>query len=110
MKHVGNDVDIETERDMNMYYVIMSHNFDAETCIWEFDEYQVAVAFLHWEWERYYNEEIACESRLNENECFHDWDYAKVEWSDGDYTEFTLVEGLDDVPSEFEEEWERYAP
>ncbi len=83
------------------YYVIMSHNFDAETCNYKVDDYDTAVALLHYLWEEYYNEEIKAESYLNENACYHEDDYGKVEWDDGDYTEFTLVEGTDKIPEVF---------
>ena len=91
-----------------MYYVIMSHNFDAQTCIYEFEEYDKAIAFLHWDWENYYNEELSEGSGLDEEECYHEDEYAQVKWEDGCQTEWNLVEGLDEPSPEFEEEWERY--
>ena len=83
------------------YYVIMSHNFDAETYNYKVDDYDTAVALLHYLWEEYYNEEIKAGSHLNEDACYHEDDIAVVEWEDGDYTEFILIEGTDKVPDEF---------
>ena len=91
-----------------IYHVLMVMSFDMDNCIWEFDSYEKANAFLHWQWEEYYNEEIRCESHLNEKECFHEPDYARVTWDDGEYTEFILTAGLDKIPDEFESVWERY--
>lgn len=93
-----------------MIYVIMSHNFDAEIYIWEFENSEKAKAFLHWSWEDYYNTEIALESYLVESQCFHEESYAKVEWADGCYTEWNMIEGTDTIPEEFEKEWEKYIP
>lgn len=93
-----------------MFYVIMTHNFDAETCTYGFENETKALAFLHWAWEEYYNVEIAEGSHLCESQCYYENDYAKVEWDDGCYTEWNLVEGLDEISAEFEKVWERYIP
>lgn len=91
-----------------MYYIIMSHNFDAQTCIYEFEKYDKAKAFLHWDWENYYNTELSEGSYLNRGACYHEDEYARVEWEDGCQTEWNLVEGLDKPSPEFEEVWKTY--
>ena len=85
-----------------MYAVIMVHTFDADTPTVLFEDYDKAKAYLHWLWENYYNTEIAEGSDLNENQCFHEDDYAKVAWADGDATEFILT-----YTSEPEKEFEK---
>lgn len=95
-----------------MYYVVEVMNFDYEAPLWgPFEEYRKACAFLHWLWEDYYNREIAeGSSALDQSQCFHDEDYAKVAWVDGDQTEFILTFETN-PPKEFENvDWEKYAP
>lgn len=89
------------------YVVVKTHNFDIETEAAKFTDYRKATAYLHWLWEDYYNEEIACESDLDEDNCYHESDYAKVQWDDGDYTEFNLIEVLPER-EDFPEDWEKY--
>lgn len=85
------------------FYVIVSHSFDAETYIYKVNNETEATDLLEWLWEDYYNNEIVAESHLNERECFHEDDYARVTWDDGDYTEFQMICGLDSIPKEFYE-------
>lgn len=73
------------------YTVIIRHNFDADTRVTMFDNYEKAKAQLHWIWERYYNEEISAESKLNEADCWHEDELSKVTWKDGCYTYFEIV-------------------
>ncbi len=93
---------------MSEYVVVKTHNnFSSETDAVKFTDYRKATAYLHWWWERYYNNEIAEDSDLDEEWCCHESEYARVQWSDGDYTEFNLIEilsPLDDFPAD----WERY--
>ena len=92
---------------MGKYVVVKTHNFDIETEAAEFDDYREATAYLHWLWEDYYNDEIANDSDLDEEECYHESNFAKVQWSDGDYTEFNLIEVY--PPSDnFPANWENY--
>ncbi len=95
------------------YVVIKTHNFDVETEATEFTDYNEAVAYLHWLWEDYYSEEMAENEYLDDNygldeeECYHEETYAKVQWSNGDYTEFTLITVTpprDDFPAD----WKKY--
>ena len=89
------------------YVVVKTHNFDAEVEAAKFTDYREATAYLHWLWEDYYNEEIATESHLNEKECYHYCDYARVQWEDGDYTEFILIE-IYPKRNGFPEDWGKY--
>lgn len=77
-----------------MFVVTKTHNFDPETEATVFESRGKAVAYLQWLWEDYYNEEIANESDLVESECYHEEDYAKIEWSDGCQTWFHLIETI----------------
>lgn len=99
---------------MEKYVVVKTHNFDVETEAAEFTDYRKATAYLHWLWEDYYNKELAYEEsdkdyigHLDKDECYHEEEYAKVQWDDGDYTEFTLIE-VDSPRREFPEDWEKY--
>jgi len=83
---------------MSKYVVVKTHNFDPETEAVEFNNDREASAYLQWEWEDYYNTEIAENdpndefiSHLDEDECYHDDNYGKVQWDNGDYTEFQLI-------------------
>lgn len=92
---------------MSKYVVVKTHNFNSETDAVEFEDYRKATAYLHWWWEGYYNNEIAEDTDLDEAWCYHESGYARVQWNDGDYTEFNLIEinaPLDDFP----DDWERY--
>ena len=75
-----------------MFVVTKTHNFDPEVEATVFESLDKAVVYLQWLWEDYYNEEIANESDLVESECYHEEDYAKIEWTDGCQTWFHLIE------------------
>ena len=99
----------------NEYVVVKTHNFDPETEAAKFLDYRRATAYLHWLWEDYYNEEIAENdlmdddiSHLDEANCYHEECYAKVQWDNGDYTEFTLIT-IYPEREEFPANWETYA-
>ena len=92
-----------------MYAVVIYHNFDADTRVTMFDNYDKAKAYLHWIWEKYYNEEIEAESHLNEADCWHQDELAKVTWDDGCYTYFELVSPYEEPEEEFNQiDWKRY--
>lgn len=100
---------------MEKYVVVKTHNFDPETEATEFTDYRKATAYLHWLWEDYYNEEMADNdpedddiSHLDEDECYHEETYAKVQWDNGDWTEFNLIT-IYPPREEFPVNWERYA-
>lgn len=90
-----------------MYVVVKTHNFDPETEAVEFTDYRKATAYLQWLWEDYYNDEIAEDTDLDEDECYHESDYAKVQWNDGNYTEFNLI-AITEPRRDFPKEWENY--
>ena len=92
---------------MEKYVVVKTHNFDSETEAAEFTDYRKAIAYLYWMWETYHNEELENESDLDEKYCYHEEDYGKIQWKDGDYTEFNLIE-INPVREDFPTDWERY--
>ena len=75
------------------YAVVKMHNFDSERECCIFEDYADAVDYLQEAWQDYYNTEIAESAMdLDEEECYHEEDYAKVQWVNGDWTEFYLME------------------
>ena len=92
---------------MAEYVVVKTHNFDAESEVAKFTDFRKATAYLHWIWETYYNEEIAAESHIDENNTYHESDYARVQWDDGAYTEFKLIEVYPER-EDFPADWEIY--
>ena len=76
---------------MNKYVVVKTHNFDIETEATEFSDYRKANAYLHWMWETYYNEEIVNDSDLDNDWCYYESNYGRIQWKDGDYMEFNLI-------------------
>lgn len=93
---------------MEKYVVVKTHNFDPETEAAEFTDYSKAIAYLRWMWEDYYNEEIANESYLDEEKCYCEETYAKVQWDDGYYIEFNLIK-VYEPREDFPADWEKYA-
>lgn len=93
---------------MAEYVVVKTCRFDPETKAVKFDDYRKATAYLHWIWEQGYNEEMGEGSDIIEEECYYKEDYAKIEWFDGDYVEFNLIE-IDAPMEDFPSDWERYA-
>ena len=86
---------------------IATFDLDVCDCV-VFDDYEKAKAYLHWSWEDYYNTEIAENSGLYEEECYHEDEYAKVEWDDGEHTEFLLTV-ITPPDEEFHKvDWHRY--
>lgn len=92
---------------MSEYVVVKTHNFDIGTDAVKFTDYRKATAYLHWWWKQYYNNEIADNADLDEEWCYHESDYARVQWHDGGYTEFNLIEILPPYDN-FPTDWERY--
>lgn len=80
------------------YAVIMYHSFDTDTPVYLFDSYEKAKEYLHNLWQDYYNTELA-ESvvEINENETYHEDDFAQVQWMDGCYTQFILTYTSDPI-------------
>ena len=74
-----------------MYIVVKTHNFDTEMDATVFQSRKDAEDYLQWAWQEYYNEELAAGSDIVENECYHESDFAKIEWEDGDQTWFAIV-------------------
>ena len=92
-----------------MYAVIITYNFDPETKCYLIEDYDKAKAYLHWLWEEAYNEEIAENTCLNDDLCFHtEEDYAQIEWMNQDREEFILTL-VSELPEKFETvDWKRY--
>lgn len=90
------------------YAVIIHHNFDTDIRVITFDNYDKAKAYLHWVWETYYNEEIANGSYLDEADCWHEEELAKIAWVDKCWTYFELVETSDTPEEEFLKIWRAY--
>lgn len=93
-----------------MWIVMMAHSFDADTPCYKFnnEEYDKAKAYLHWLWEEYYNTEIAEGSELDNTMCYHEDEYAKVTWRDGEKTEFYLTYTSPYDEKFFEGNWKKY--
>ena len=99
---------------MEKYVVTKTHNFDPETEAVEFTDYRKATAYLHWLWEDYYNDAMVDDDfeddyrfYLDEEECYHEETYGKVQWNNGDYTEFSLIQ-ISSQRKDFPENWEKY--
>lgn len=93
-----------------MYAVTIVHSFDTDAPMVLFNdsEYDKAKAYLHWLWEDYYNTEIAEDSKLFEFGCYHEDEYAKVTWEDGECTEFVLTYSSDPDERFANVNWKRY--
>ena len=89
------------------YVIIKTYNFDPEIEVVEFTDFREATAYLHWVWETCYNEAIANDEDLAEEWCYHESDYARVEWRGGDIMKFELVE-VSPKRIDFPTDWERY--
>ena len=76
-----------------MYGVIKTNNFDFEDIeLNVFDTEEEAVEFLENDWQQYYNIELE-ESMIPvlKEQCYHEDDFAKVEWENGDQTYWNLI-------------------
>lgn len=82
-----------------MYIVTMSHTYDSGSKVVGFENRKTAEAYLHWWWEDFYNDIIATHPEdYDERYCYHEDDYAQIEYIDGERTTFTL--SLVEFPSE----------
>jgi hypothetical protein len=74
------------------YAVVVYQNFDADTPIYLFDSYAKAKEYLHDMWEHCYNTELA-ESiiDIDEEQTYHEDDFAQIQWVDGDCMLFILT-------------------
>lgn len=77
--------------DYMIWIVIMVQSFDSETPCYYFDTEKAAQDYMQTMWEDYYNTELAEGSDLDEALCYHEDDYAKVTFSDGDKVEFIVT-------------------
>ena len=93
-----------------MYVVIMVQSFDIDTVLFGKDEYDKAKAYLHWLWEYTYNEALEEGQELNEEQCFHEEDYAKIMWADDDEDtiEFILTYTSEPNPEFKDINWKKY--
>lgn len=93
---------------MSKYVVVKTYSFDPSTEGVEFTDYRKATAYLHWWWEECFNYEIVeGNGNINELSCYHESVYARIQWLDGDYAEFNLIEILP-PDDNFPTDWERY--
>lgn len=92
-----------------MWIVAVVQSFEYDTPAYTFAEYNKAKAYLHKLWQDCYNTEIAENSeKLDEQQCFHEDEYAKVTWLDGDKIEFILTYNSPYDKKFFEGDWKRY--
>ncbi len=73
------------------FAVISTYTFDAETHVYLFDTEQEAIDFLQEYWQWSYNCEIGNED-FDEENSYHEDDYAVVKWKDNSSRIFQLVE------------------
>ena len=76
-----------------MYAVVRTNNYNYEDIeVNVFDTEEEAIKFLHDDWQEYYNIELAeSMTPLNEEQCYHEDDFAKVEWINTDQTWWMLT-------------------
>ena len=91
-----------------MYAVVIIQSFDSDVPMCLFTTKKEAKAYLNYTWENAYDtEKTESIVGLDESECFHKEEYAKITWNDGDTMEFILT--FDSSPdAEFEEVKEKY--
>lgn len=70
--------------------VVISHSFDTETIVYEYDSDDEATEALVRHYDTYMDEEKRNGSSLDESGCFCEEAYARITWTDGCKTEFTL--------------------
>ena len=80
------------------YGVVVYCNFDTDVTIYLLDDYAKAQQYLHDLWEECYNQELA-ESLIDidEEETYHEDDYAQIQWVDGDYMCFALKQTCEPI-------------
>ena len=101
---------LNSEKLADKYLVVKTQNFDGTNEAISFSDYKKACAYLHWLWEDYLNDEYASESDIDEDETYHEDDYAKVRWADGCQTEFRVIRASEPNDGFESVNWERYAP
>lgn len=75
------------------YAVVVRTSFDLETPVYLFDDYEKAKEYLHDLWQKDYNTELAESIRgIDEFATYHEEDYAKITWNDGDDMEYILTD------------------
>lgn len=80
------------------YGVVVYYSFDPDVTIYLLDDYAKAQQYLHDLWEEGYNQELA-ESLIDidEEETYHEDDYAQIQWADGDYMCFVLKQTCEPI-------------
>ena len=75
------------------YAVVVVTSFDLDVSVCLFDYYVKATEYLQDLWEDDYNTELA-ESviGINEAHTYHEEDYAKITWRDGDTMEYYVTD------------------
>lgn len=67
------------------YAVVAYHTFDTETCVYSFDCYEKACAYMEAMWQHCYNEELAERpDNIDEENTYHEENYAQIKWKDGE--------------------------
>lgn len=75
------------------YAVVIVTNFDIETPVYLFNDYEKAKEYLHDIWQEDYNTELAESIRgIDEFATYHEEYYAKLTWNDGDKIEYILTD------------------
>ena len=75
------------------YAVVVRTSFDLEAPVYLFDDYEKAKEYLHDLWQKDYNTELAESIRgIDEFATYHEEDYAKITWNDGDEMEYILTD------------------
>ena len=75
----------------NLYAVSVFTTWGYDNPVTLFENYDEAIDYLQWLWEDYYNDEIVAQSRMNESECWHEENEAKLTWADGNTLHITLT-------------------
>ena len=90
--------------------VVMTNNFNVESVAFEFNNELIAKAFLHWLWEHTLNNFTGLPCwQIDESLTFHEDEYAKITFVDGDHIKIELVWNVE-VPKEFYKVISRYLP
>lgn len=76
-----------------MYAVVVYHSFEMDMPIYLFNNEEKAQKYLHKLYEEALAEEISENSELNMESTYYDSysDFARIEWADGCYTEYTVT-------------------
>ena len=75
------------------YAVVVRTSFDIEVLVYLLDDYEKAKEYLRDLWQHDYNVELAESIRgIDEFATYHEEDYAKITWNDGDEMEYILTD------------------